>query len=150
MFHKKRTHRRRIEQKLPIRRYFYASAGASIGFIILFLVVKFVYLHPKFISPIPVLGAMTSVTQPKTTDTREGIQAAFDSKSMPITGASKNSDGSYIVKLKSGEEIILDSEKDLNEQISSLQYLLKRITMEGKRVSRLDLRFEKPVVVFSK
>ncbi len=56
-------------------------------------------------------------------------------------------DNSYTIKLSDSEDVILSSQKDLAEQISSLQYILFRLTMEGKQFARLDLRFEKPVVV---
>lgn len=54
---------------------------------------------------------------------------------------------SLFIKLTNSSEVIISSQKELNQEITSLQYLLARLTMEGKDFSRLDLRFEKPVIV---
>jgi hypothetical protein len=56
----------------------------------------------------------------------------------------------YKITIKNGPELLLSTKKDLNDQISSLQFILSRLTMEGKRVKSLDIRFDKPVVIFDK
>jgi hypothetical protein len=56
--------------------------------------------------------------------------------------------GSFRVVLQDTSEIYISSDKDLDSQISSLQYIMVRLTMEGKQFSRLDLRYDKPVIVF--
>lgn len=53
---------------------------------------------------------------------------------------------SYLIKLVSGEEVLLTASKSLVEQVSSLQLILSRLTIEGKRVSRVDFRFNTPVL----
>lgn len=58
------------------------------------------------------------------------------------------SSSAYTVTTKDGGYVILSSQKDLRAQLSSLQFILSRLTMEGKLFARLDLRFEKPVLVF--
>lgn len=60
---------------------------------------------------------------------------------------SRLNDGSYQIILDDAEIAIVSSRKDINSQISSLQYVLSRLTMEGKTFSRLDMRFDKPVIV---
>ncbi|MDP2649928.1 MAG: hypothetical protein Q8P10_03705 [bacterium] len=64
-------------------------------------------------------------------------------------GSLSSSSSSYFVKFKDGEEVILDSNKPLEQQISSLQLVLSRLTIEGKRFVRLDLRYDKPVIQFT-
>jgi cell division septal protein FtsQ len=59
----------------------------------------------------------------------------------------KASDGAYTISLSDGSEVIFSSQKDMVLQISSLQFILSRLTMEGKLFKRLDLRFDKPVIV---
>jgi len=54
---------------------------------------------------------------------------------------------STLIKLTNSGEVIISSQKDLGTQIHSLQYLLSHLTMEGKDFTRLDLRFDKPVIV---
>jgi len=58
------------------------------------------------------------------------------------------SDSSYMISLSEGGQVILSSSKEITPQINSLQLILKRLTMEGKRIKKLDFRFEKPVLSF--
>ena len=53
-----------------------------------------------------------------------------------------------VVSLRDNGQIIFSYEKNLNDQISSLQAILKQLTIEGKRFKNLDFRFDKPVVSF--
>lgn len=62
----------------------------------------------------------------------------------------ESKDETYIIKLANNVEVVFSAKKDLNEQISSLQFIHQRLTMEGSRFSRLDLRFDKPVIVLEK
>jgi len=61
---------------------------------------------------------------------------------------SSSSDGSFVVVLADGGRIILSSKKDIKSQISSLQLILSRLTIEGKKLKTLDFRFDNPVVSF--
>ena len=58
------------------------------------------------------------------------------------------SDSSYLVTLQDGSQVILNQNKNLQNQISSLQLILSRLTIEGKRFKSLDFRYDKPVVSF--
>lgn len=53
----------------------------------------------------------------------------------------------FEVILPDGGKVILTSQKDLSQQVSSLQLIIGRLTMEGKHFSRLDFRYAKPVIV---
>lgn len=55
-------------------------------------------------------------------------------------------DSSYVVTLKNGEMVIFSTGKSVVSQVSSLQLILKRLTIEGKSFKMLDLRFNKPVI----
>jgi len=52
----------------------------------------------------------------------------------------------YVLKLNSGETVILSKNKDVLEQLSSLQLILSRFKIEGKVIKNLDFRFSQPVV----
>lgn len=58
----------------------------------------------------------------------------------------QNSD--YMIVLKDDKQVILSSQKDINAQISSLQFMLTRLKMESRQFTRLDLRYDKPIIVF--
>ena len=52
----------------------------------------------------------------------------------------------YTIMLKDGSEVHISSKKEIIPQIASLQLILSRLTMEGKGIKALDLRFDKPVI----
>lgn len=57
-------------------------------------------------------------------------------------------DNSYIIVLANDAEALFSSKKDAEVQVSSLQLVINRLTIEGKSFKRLDFRFDKPVIVF--
>ena len=56
------------------------------------------------------------------------------------------SDSSYLVTLQDGGKVIITSKKSIPSQISSLQLMLNRLTIEGKRIKIVDFRFDKPII----
>ena len=56
----------------------------------------------------------------------------------------------YKIILENNEEVVLSSQKDLKTQLCSLQFILRRLTMEDRRFTRLDLSFDKPIIVLEK
>ncbi|MBP9719152.1 MAG: hypothetical protein KBD46_01680 [Candidatus Levybacteria bacterium] len=58
-----------------------------------------------------------------------------------------STDDSYKVVLKTGEKVTISQKKPLDIQISSLQLISSRFTIEGKHFVSLDLRFDRPVLV---
>jgi len=55
---------------------------------------------------------------------------------------------SLTVWLKDGEEIVFSFKKEIQIQVDSLQFILSRSKIEGRRVKKIDLRFDKPVVTY--
>lgn len=53
------------------------------------------------------------------------------------------------IQLQLGEslEVFFSSEKEASIQVGSLQLILSRTKIEGKRLERVDLRFDKPVII---
>jgi len=66
---------------------------------------------------------------------------------LSFTAISSSSDA-YFITLKEGEEIIFSAKKDIEQQIASLQLIMKHFTIEGKLFKRIDFRFDNPVVTF--
>lgn len=57
--------------------------------------------------------------------------------------------GYFDVKLKSGGAVYISSKKDIQAQVSSLQTVLKQLTINGKRFNVIDFRFEKPIIKYA-
>jgi len=52
------------------------------------------------------------------------------------------------VWLEDGEEVVFSLKKEIQIQVDSLQFILSRSKIEGKRIKKIDLRFDKPVVKY--
>lgn len=78
------------------------------------------------------------------------IKKQLVQKKVSFTDVKVASNSSILVTLTDGGVVTFSSEKDILSQVSSLQFILARLTMEGREVRSLDLRFSKPVIVFAK
>ena len=76
------------------------------------------------------------------------LENVLDTKGINFLSVNLENDGSFNVKLKDSGEVILSSKKDLKSQLSSLQLILSRLTIEGKKLKVLDFRYDRPVVSF--
>ncbi|MEK7551707.1 MAG: hypothetical protein AAB532_03855 [Patescibacteria group bacterium] len=76
------------------------------------------------------------------------VEEGLEKENISFGKVSTNSDGSLSVKLKDESEIIFSSKKSVASQITSLQLMLSRLTIEGKKLKSLDFRFDNPVVSF--
>jgi len=103
-----------------------------------YLLLNFSFGRAVFISP------LAKVNQSKVAS----LESELDKKKIAFFSAGLNSDGSYTVELNEGGEVILSAQKDLDSQLSSLQLILSRLTIEGKKLKKLDFRFDNPVVSF--
>ena len=106
--------------------------------IIEYLYLNFSFGRASFLSPI------AKVNQSKVAV----VENTLDKKKIPFLSTSYNLDNSFTVELRDGGEVILSSGKDLDSQLSSLQLILSRLTIEGKKLKKLDFRFDNPVVSF--
>ena len=76
------------------------------------------------------------------------IEDLLTSSHVSFVSVSRAKDLSYEIGLKDGALVIISSKRDLNFQVSSLQQILKQLTIEGKELKSIDFRFDKPVIVF--
>jgi len=52
------------------------------------------------------------------------------------------------IKLKTGEILVFSTQEDGKNKLDSLQLIFSRAKIEGKKISYIDLRFDKPVIVY--
>jgi hypothetical protein len=98
------------------------------------------------VSPLPgKLGGLlvTAASEPG----EKGVIRHLNEQKITYTGVQTTNDG-YIITLNPKQQVVLAKKKDISTQISSLQVILPRLTMEGREFRRLDLRFNKPVVTY--
>ena len=75
------------------------------------------------------------------------LEVLLKKANVPFSSVTRSSDF-YIIILSGGGQVIMSSKKELAVQISSLQLMLSRLTIEGKRIKSLDFRFDKPIINF--
>jgi hypothetical protein len=101
---------------------------------------------PLYVSPLSTKAL--NVNDEKTPS--DVLKKELQQKKIAFTDVKTASNSSLLVSLKDGGVVTFSSEKDILTQVSSLQFILSRLTMEGREVRSLDLRFSKPVIVFAK
>ncbi len=113
----------------------------------LFLTLLGFYFVPKilhsqqFVSPL----ATVSKEQSPTADIN-ALKDVLNSKNIPFSEVSLTDEGAYLVILKGGQEVVFSKNKAFGLQVSSLQLVMSRLTIEGKRFTRLDFRFNNPII----
>jgi hypothetical protein len=105
------------------------------------------FKKPLYVSPLSFAGKQSIVPTHKEDDPLNLLKEELKQKNIAFTDVKVASNSSLMVSLKEGGIVTFSSQKDILTQISSLQFILSRLTMEGKLFSQLDLRFEKPVIV---
>lgn len=109
------------------------------------------YLHKTlnkklFISPLP---KVMSQTKPASVTERlkKEVEVELEKKSIEYKSVSVESTIIKII-LEGAQEVIFDINKPLSLQTSSLQLMLSRLTIEGKRFSKIDFRNDLPIITF--
>lgn len=110
-----------------------------VGALVIYYNWDFILQKPLFVSPVT-SARYSGIPEVKKLMVEFGV---------PYSSVSIVPDGTIQLKLVNNEEILLSEKKDLREQVSSLQRILSRLTIEGKRFTRLDFRFDKPLVISS-
>lgn len=128
-------HKRNFFKKLP---FFIFSLILFSAFLsaIYFIIPRLV--NNSFISPL----ARNAVYK------QNSIQDILSKNNIPFDRVEVASDSSYIVFLKDEGPVSISAQKNISSQISSLQLILSRLTIEGKKFKSLDLRFDKPIIEF--
>jgi len=99
-----------------------------------------------FLSPIATIVQKNSIIQ--NSNQTSAIEDVLKKNNLTPVSITEASDSAVLVTLDTNEQIIFSEKKDLNQQITSLQLIRRQLTIEGKRLQRVDFRFDNPVVSF--
>lgn len=113
---------------------------------IFFLLLVFFYSLRVFEKKKMFVSPLSKQNQDQQIETINDISRVLKEKHIVFSGVFPFDHTSYLAKLALGEEVLFTSTKSVIEQVSSLQLILSRLTIEGKRVSRVDFRFDTPVL----
>ena len=138
MFQKKRQLKKE-KNKSRIKTAFIVLFFLSIILIFIeYLYLNFSFGKTFYISPIS--QNRTSLTI--------ALEKELEKTNVSFKTVSASSDASLVVELIDGGIVIMSPKKDIKNQISSLQLVLSRLTIEGKKLKSLDFRFNNPVVSY--
>lgn len=136
----KRKKRSKISRILIVFFIFFTTVFTILFFLELF---QFLKINKNlFISPIPTDGQKVNKSGFKK------IEELLVKNNISFLSVNLATDSSFLIKFANDQEAILASDKPMENQISSLQLVLSRLTIEGKRFIRLDFRFDKPIITF--
>lgn len=100
----------------------------------------------NYISPLPLLNK----TEPffiENQSFENELKYMLNKQKIPYLYVYADKSSSYVVKLQTGEDILFNLSKSLDSQVSSLQLIYNRLKIEGKEFSKLDLRFDRPIIL---
>lgn len=107
----------------------------------------FLLYQPEKIVLRPIPTNIAFNLNPKNEDQKiEEIKKFLDKESIAFEDIERASDSGILIRLEENGQVHLSDVK-YAEELTSLQLILKRLTMEGKRFKRLDLRYERPIIV---
>jgi hypothetical protein len=119
-----------------------------LGILLIFiglLLVNFFLVYLTFIEkPKPIVSPLS---KNQITSLKQ-IEGMLKKQKIEYISVSTQKDSNYLIKLRSGAEVILDSGKNIDQELSSLQLILSQLKIEGKTLKRLDFRYKKPIITF--
>src|SRR3989338_301246 len=106
---------------------------------------------PLYISPIPNNSTKNKKSLLKNSGLKNQektrtIEDALKKEAVPFVTVGIATNAAILIIMSEGGEVLFSQDKDLASQISSLQRVLSRFTIEGKKFELLDFRFDRPVV----
>jgi len=108
------------------------------------VVVQGVFTKHTFLSPLATYSATKHTTHIPANYASELAKEAA-SYQIQLKDITQDND-QIIARLSTGEEVLFSIKKPTAIQLSSLQLILSRLTIEGKGFTRIDLRFDHPVI----
>lgn len=137
----KKEKKQRFKKLYLISIIFSGIMGVSMMVIGVLLILN----EPLFTSPIPMLQSWKESRENESVEVE--IEKGLKGKSIQFTEITRESSTRYRIVLEDNGEVFIDPRKGVAEQLSSLQVILSSLTMEGKRFKRLDLTFDRPIIV---
>lgn len=138
-------HLRRERKKRGLRAIFIFWYGIIFLGSSYFLVTLFFWQRENYISPLAEVARAAQVanTNKKTSD---GVRSSLEKAHIPTISVAVSGNTATVI-LSTEEKILISTQKDLASQVSSLQRILSRFTIEGKRFKQIDLRFDRPIIL---
>lgn len=125
--------------------FFFASFGVFLAGVILYLA------HEDFSASfvIPLHGKAQVVAPSLFEVSVEDIKRELLAKNISFDSVATARDGATLVaRLAEGTRVFFSAFRPAASQVSTLEAIVSRLTIEQKKPTEIDLRFEKPIVRF--
>lgn len=137
-----KKNRRQVNKK----KILYATiVSAVLGISLIGIGVVVLAHEPLFTSPLPLFQSSNNGND--TVDAKGTIEQYLRKNDISYSSITSVSTHVYKIDVQDNGSVYLTSDRDLSSQLTSLQAILSRLTMEGKRFERLDMRYDRPVIV---
>lgn len=127
----------RARKSFKKKLYNYILLLTILGFVIFLTKFLFLSRNPLFISPIG-----------RDNIDAKSVEKILKDKNIAFDKVLVLSDSSYLIVIANNGQVRISSQKDINRQISSLQRILRELTIEGKSFKSIDFRFAEPIISF--
>lgn len=107
------------------------------------------FILPQIIVPISLSPKEPEIIKANATFGVFEIKDAMLRKNIPFDSVNvSSSSGGIVASLTKGTKVYFGYDKEIDWQISSLQQILTRLTIENKQPQVIDLRYNRPIVKF--
>ena len=120
----------------------------KLGLILLFLGLVLISLSLFFTAFLEKPDKLISPLSQDQSSFNSKIESGLKNKKISFVKVETLKDLNYQITLDDKSRAIIDSNKSIEVQLSSLQLILTQLKIEGKSFKRLDFRFQKPVISF--
>lgn len=145
MLPRKRLLKKERSKEAKKRLLFISVIAGLLGFSLIGIGILVLLKEPAFTSPLPLFRPLQADDETKAT--KKDIEKILKEKKIEYENIEQIKSGIYTFDVVGHGEVTLNAKKDLYAQLSSLQVILVRLTMEGKKFERLDVRFDRPIIV---
>lgn len=101
--------------------------------------------EPPFTSPLPIF--LPFQADAGSAHSKKELEIALKDADISYEKLTQIRSGIYSFTIVDNGEVTITLKKSLSTQLSSLQVILVRLTMEGKKFKRLDMRYDRPIIV---
>lgn len=103
----------------------------------------------KFVSPIP-FSSKTKPTEKDHNTSLQDVEKLLNTNKISFISVKNWKNSAVVINLQNDRQVELSTSKDISTQITSLQLIIERLTIEGDTFKCLDFRFDRPVIDFEK
>lgn len=94
------------------------------------------FYKQEVIAPVPLNDPLKELTD------------ELSKKNIPVNFPLVATNAAVLARMSDGGEVLFSLHKDFATQVDSLQIILSRLKMEGKKIKKIDFRYDRPTVVY--